>query len=156
MDKQQAYFIFTLTFFAITILATVFLIKRASPDKRALWFIGCSIGTILLLGIYSGPISIVASLVLLSLLKKEDDNPLKDALMVFPAIAASGLGVILFALYGVLAVGGLYWFWLAIQLKSFGMFLVGMFPLSWIVTAPVGAYSLIFGIPEWVINIFGS
>jgi hypothetical protein len=156
MDKQQAFMIFTLTFFAITILATVSLVKRASPDKRPLWFVACGIGTILLLGIYSGPVSIIASLIVLSLFKKEDDNPLKDALMIFPAIAASGIGFIFFALYGVLAVGGLYWFWLAIQLKSFAMFVMGMFPLTWIVTAPVGAYSLIFNTPEWVINTFGS
>ncbi|MEQ1814104.1 MAG: hypothetical protein ABL860_06585 [Candidatus Nitrotoga sp.] len=156
MDKQEALMLFTLTFFAVTILATVFLVKRASPEKRPLWLISCAIGTILLLGIYSGSVSIIASLVSLFFLKKEGDNPLKDALMIFPAIATSGLGVLFFALYGVLSVGGIYWFWLAIQLKSFGMFVMGIVPLTWIVTAPVGAYSLLFGTPKWVLNTFGS
>jgi CBS-domain-containing membrane protein len=35
------------------------------------------------------------------------------------------------------------------------MFVMGLFPLTALIVAPVGAYSLIFGVPEWVFNFFG-
>ena len=70
-------------------------------------------------------------------------------------ILESITGFLLVALYGLLGVGSLYWLWIAIQIGSFTMFIVGVFPLSIIVTAPVGAWSILFGVPNWVINTFG-
>tara|TARA_R110001606_G_scaffold399274_1_gene583325 strand:- start:5999 stop:6244 length:246 start_codon:yes stop_codon:yes gene_type:complete len=67
--------------------------------------------------------------------------------------AASGLVMIVLMLS--LSVGTLYWFWMAIQLGSFTMFLVLIFPPFLIVAGPIGIYSLIFGVPDWIINIFG-
>ena len=69
---------------------------------------------------------------------------------------ASGIGggLIMLAMLAI-SVGGLYWLWVAIQIGSFLMFLVGVFPLFFIVTGPVGAWGLLFGMPNWVFNIFG-
>lgn len=65
----------------------------------------------------------------------------------------SVLGVIF---YLFLAVGSLYWLWIAIQIGSFWMFILGLFPPTAIFLAmPVGAWSLAFGVPDWVVNIFG-
>lgn len=61
--------------------------------------------------------------------------------------------VVVFTLGGI---GQLYWFWMSIQIGSFLMFLSGLFPLFFVVTSPVGAWSLFFGMPNWVYNIFGS
>lgn len=55
----------------------------------------------------------------------------------------------------VFSVGGLYWLWMAIQLESFFMFLVGVFPVFFIVTAPIGAWMMFFGPPDWILNVFG-
>lgn len=70
----------------------------------------------------------------------------------FDMISSSILaGILIFiALFG-----GLYWLWMAITLGSFWMFVIGLFPLFYIVTAPVGAWSLVFGIPDWIFNFFG-
>lgn len=58
--------------------------------------------------------------------------------------------------WGLVAIGSLYWLWIAIQLGSFLMFVLGVFPITTILLAmPVGAWSLLFGVPDWVINVFG-
>jgi hypothetical protein len=67
----------------------------------------------------------------------------------------TGCFILIYATMVLLAIGQLYWFWMAVKFGSFGMFLVGVFPLSWIVTAPVGAYSFLFKIPDWVVRFFG-
>jgi len=54
-----------------------------------------------------------------------------------------------------LNIGCLYWLWLAIQLGSFGMFVIGMLPPAWVITGPLGAWSLLFGVPSWLIGTFG-
>ncbi|MFJ5537282.1 hypothetical protein [Vreelandella titanicae] len=59
------------------------------------------------------------------------------------------------AVYFLIGIGGIYWLWIAIQIGSFWMFIVGLFPLFYIVTAPVGAWSLLFGVPSWVFSLFG-
>ena len=64
-------------------------------------------------------------------------------------------GVLMFCLMALLPIGWLYWFWMAVQLGSFGMFAMAFFPPTILVAAPVGAYSLIFEIPDWVIYRFG-
>jgi hypothetical protein len=51
-------------------------------------------------------------------------------------------------------VGCLYWIWMAIQLKSFVMFVLGIAGPAVLITAPIGAYSLIFGMPDWVQSLF--
>ncbi len=61
----------------------------------------------------------------------------------------------MYGLYILLFIGDLYWLWVSIQLGSFGMFLFGAFPFTMPIAAPVGAYSLIFGVPAWVLNLFG-
>jgi hypothetical protein len=57
-------------------------------------------------------------------------------------------------LVGLFSLGGLYWLWMAVQIGSFGMFVVGIFPLTAVLTAPIGAWSLLFGLPDWIYNIF--
>ena len=51
-------------------------------------------------------------------------------------------------------IGFFYWLWMSINIGSFWMFIVGITPFV-IITVPVGAWSLFFGIPDWVVNIFG-
>ena len=53
------------------------------------------------------------------------------------------------------SIGGIYWLWMSIQLGSFWMFLLGIAGPTVIVTGPIGAYSLIFGTPNWIFNMFG-
>lgn len=60
----------------------------------------------------------------------------------------SGAGFILIGL------GDLYWLWIAIQLGSFGMFVLGVIPIFFVITAPVGAWSLLFGVPDWLASFF--
>ena len=58
-------------------------------------------------------------------------------------------------MYALLAVGGLYWFWMAIQIGSFLMFVIGFFPPTGLLVAvPVGAWSLLFGVPDWIFAWF--
>lgn len=64
-------------------------------------------------------------------------------------------GVVGFAIMASIAVGSLYWLWMAIQLGSFLMFALILFPPSIIITAPVGIYSILFGPPDWVLHVFG-
>lgn len=156
MDKSQLQVLFYLVTFVVPIFGTVWLVKRAKPEKRIYWFVGGCIVSTLWLGLIQAPVAIVSIVGFLGLLKKEDDRPLSDIGAGLVTIFSSGLGILLFGLYMLGSVGGLYWLWLAIQLKSFSMFLVGVFPLSWLVTSPVGAYSLVFGTPQWVTNYFGG
>ena len=63
-------------------------------------------------------------------------------------------GVMLIVLYFSMSVGMLYWLWMAIDLGSFLMFLVLFSPLL-ILTGPIGIFSLVFGTPDWIVNLFG-
>lgn len=71
--------------------------------------------------------------------------------------AFGGMATVIMIIFWILiAVGGLYWFWMSIQLGSFLMFLIGAFPPTAILVAtPLGAWSLLFGVPEWIFNVFG-
>lgn len=51
--------------------------------------------------------------------------------------------------------GELYWLWTAIQIGSFWMFICGIIPPFIVVTGTVGAWSLLFGVPDWVTGLFG-
>lgn len=64
-------------------------------------------------------------------------------------------GGVAFVFFALLSVGSLYWIWMAIQLGSFAMFVLGIAGPFIIVTAPVGAYSMLFGAPSWLLNFFG-
>ena len=64
-----------------------------------------------------------------------------------------GIAMVIFML--LVAVGDLYWLWMAINLGSFMMFAAGAVPPFFFITGPVGAWSLLFGVPDWVFNVFG-
>lgn len=65
------------------------------------------------------------------------------------------MGMAFMGLFILIGLGDLYWLWMSIELGSFMMFVAGLFPLFFIVTGPVGAWSLLFGAPDWVVNMFG-
>ncbi len=73
----------------------------------------------------------------------------------FAGVFGAAAGIVWIGLMITFGLGTLYWLWMAIQLGSFMMFAVLIFPPSFIVTGPVGMYSLIFGPPDWVISTFG-
>lgn len=62
----------------------------------------------------------------------------------------SGLGYLL-ATIGL--VGNLYWLWLAFGFKKVWMFIAAFFPLTAFFTAPVGAWALVFGTPNWLTEL---
>jgi hypothetical protein len=64
-------------------------------------------------------------------------------------------GLLIAFLYFSIFIGPIYWLWMAIQLGSFFMFFLGLFPLAWPLTVTVGAWSFLFGMPEWVASWFG-
>lgn len=70
---------------------------------------------------------------------------------------ASGLGmgavIAIQAFIGLMGIGHLYWMWLTVKSESFGLFLLSFFPLTCVVTGPLGAFSLLFGTPEWLVNM---
>jgi len=68
-------------------------------------------------------------------------------------VGVAGVGLVIGMM--LLMVGGLYWLWMAIQFGSFGMFVLGLIPPFYIFTGPIGAWSLIFGPPSWVVDWFG-
>ena len=65
------------------------------------------------------------------------------------------VGTALVALSLYIGIGGAYWLWLAISTGSALMFAIGVIPLFYPVTAPIGAWSLAFGTPSWVSAVFG-
>lgn len=70
-------------------------------------------------------------------------------------LAGSTIGFLLIPLYLAIPIGDLYWLWMSIQLGSFWMFVVGLMPPFFIIAAPIGLWSLIFGPPQWVLRMFG-
>ncbi len=48
----------------------------------------------------------------------------------------------------------MYWLWLSLKLGSLSMFVVGLIPVSWIVTGPVAVWALLFDVPKWVLHTF--
>ena len=67
----------------------------------------------------------------------------------------SALGFCLMALYLIVPLGDIYWLWMSLKIGSFWMFVLGLFPLTLIPTTLIGAYGLVFGMPEWVYRWFG-
>ncbi len=73
----------------------------------------------------------------------------------FNQVAGTIGGIAGIALALVIPIGSLYWIWTAIQLGSFMMFVAGIVPPFFIVSAPMGFYMLLFGVPGWIVNLFG-
>jgi len=73
----------------------------------------------------------------------------------FEGIFGASAGIVGFLLIISYSIGSIYWLWLSIQLGSFWMFFIGIAGPTIIFSGPVGAYSLIFGPPDWLINTFG-
>jgi hypothetical protein len=61
---------------------------------------------------------------------------------------------LLFGLVKMCLLANMYWLWLSVKLGSLSMFFIGLVPVSWIVTGPVGIYSFFFDIPHWVLTTF--
>jgi len=61
---------------------------------------------------------------------------------------------LLFGGLKLLLLANMYWLWLALKLGSLSMFVVGLIPVSWIVTGPVGVWALLFDVPKWVLDTF--
>tara|TARA_Y100000992_G_C20990902_1_gene361894 strand:+ start:84 stop:305 length:222 start_codon:yes stop_codon:yes gene_type:complete len=72
---------------------------------------------------------------------------MKEIIQLLMVLSLGGIGLLS-------AVGAIYWIWMSIQLGSFFMFFLGIAGPVVIFTGPVGAYSLIYGIPDWVYNYF--
>ena len=70
---------------------------------------------------------------------------------IFGAAAGTAM-VIFFVCY---TLGTIYWLWMAIQIGSFWMFVLGFAGPTIIFTGLIGGYSMIFGVPDWIINTFG-
>ena len=51
----------------------------------------------------------------------------------------------------VLVSGWAYWMWMAIQIGSFAMFLFGLLGPLGIIAALFGIWSLVFGLPLWMV-----
>jgi hypothetical protein len=70
-------------------------------------------------------------------------------------VFGSAAGIVMIGFYILLPIGDLYWLWMSFQFGSFWMFALGLMGPTILFAAPVGAYSLIFGVPDWVFNVFG-
>lgn len=55
----------------------------------------------------------------------------------------------------VLGIGSLCWIWVAIQIGSFAMFVIGIAGPTILFTWPMGAYMFFFGVPNWIYSVFG-
>lgn len=67
-------------------------------------------------------------------------------------LTSYGIGIFVI-LINILIIGEVYWLYCSYQIGSFLMGIIGISPLG-IFTAPMGAYSLIFGMPDWLISWF--
>jgi len=67
--------------------------------------------------------------------------------------------IAIIAVYALFAVGWMvgyvYWQWMSFQLGSFWMFFWGTAPPGIVVSPFVGIYAFFFGIPDWVIYLWG-
>jgi len=93
-------------------------------------------------------------------LKKQDKNFFHQIYTLFSkfknffiSILGSG-GEILSVLIGVLFfIGSFYFLYLSFKLGSVGMFILGIFLIP--IAGLIGAYSFIFGVPQWILSLFG-
>ena len=49
-------------------------------------------------------------------------------------------------------VGWVYWMWMAIQFGNFWMFLFAFLGPAGLIAALLGAWSLLFGVPAWLVS----
>lgn len=73
----------------------------------------------------------------------------------FAGLFGGVLGLSVLMLYGLMAIGELYWLWMSFKIGSFWMFVFGLFPPTMLVASVVGAYGLVFELPYWVYDLFG-
>ena len=59
----------------------------------------------------------------------------------------------MFVVFCCLVVPWLYWLWLSFLFKSIPMAIFLIPPLIFI-SIPIGAWSIVFGVPDWVVFIF--
>ena len=78
---------------------------------------------------------------------------MKDMLISTVTTIGGGGLMVVYALFGI---GTLYWLWMAIQIGNFWMFVMGVIPPTILFAAPLGAWSLLFGMPEWLSNHVGA
>jgi hypothetical protein len=71
----------------------------------------------------------------------------------FSTIATTvGIGAMWAIMIGMLP-GWVYWLWMAIHLGSFAMFLLAFLGPLGIVTSFLGLWSLVFGVPYWLLKL---
>ena len=61
---------------------------------------------------------------------------------------------LLVSLYFIFPIGWIYWLWIAIKFGGFAMFALALFPLTAPFAAIFGGWSLLFGVPEWIVDMF--
>lgn len=62
--------------------------------------------------------------------------------------------VVLYSAFSLLPLGWLYWVYLAVKFGGFIMFVGAFFPLLTPFSAVIGAWAMIFGVPDWMISFF--
>ncbi len=67
---------------------------------------------------------------------------------------AFGLCIYCF-IYILPSLGWLYWLFYSIKIGSFGMFIFGVIPLTLPISIIVGAWGVLFGLPNWIYTLFG-
>src|SRR5260221_7474190 len=69
-------------------------------------------------------------------------------------VVRSAKADLLFGALKLFLLANMYWLWLSLKLGSLSMFVVGLIPVSWIVTGPVAVWALLFDVPKWVLHTF--
>ena len=148
--------LFIISMFLISVALQVWIVARAGEKKRIYAFIFSIIASVLVVGLIKAPFSSIVAFAVLFLMKdKENESIGKKLFFDFLGVFFGSVGVVFYISIVIFPVGGLYWLWTAIQLKSFSMFLLGVIPFLWIVTSPIGLYSLITDVPDWIYDFFG-
>ena len=66
-------------------------------------------------------------------------------------------GLIMMTAVVLIVLGAIYWLWLAVQMGNAWMFAIGVIPIFFIVTGPVGVWSYVFGsLPQWVTDALAA
>ena len=72
----------------------------------------------------------------------------------FEGLFGAAAGIVMMTCFFCYSVGTIYWLWVAIQIGSFWMFVLGFIPPTAVFTGFVGGYAMIFGTPDWVLSTF--
>ena len=73
----------------------------------------------------------------------------------FEGVFGAAAGFVMITFFISYSIGTIYWLWMAIQIGSFFMFVLGFVPTTALLTGFVGGYAMIFGTPDWVLSTFG-